>query len=99
MNHTKVEYTRIVIEHLNETQPGVLSIMVKDDLEYLKQFVETKVKEAIKIRNRYIENRDLLQEEIDELVNGYLSPAEDLPDETLEELSPLEIERILDLLQ
>ncbi len=99
MVQSKEDYARIIIEHLNETQPGVLAILAKDDIPTLKYIVDSKVKEAIKLNTRYIETTDLSQIEINELVNDFIAPAEDLPDEAVDELDPIEIEKILELIK
>jgi len=91
-------FARIVVEHMNETQPEYLSAMVKDDPTSLKQFVDARVKEAMLLNKQYNETTSLYQTEINELINAYLAPAEDLPEETVEELSSVEINRIIQLL-
>ena len=92
------DFARIVVEHLNETQPEILSMMVKDNPSSLKQFVDARVKEAMLLNKQYNETTGLYQTEINELINAYLAPAEDLTDGSVKELSPVEINRILKLL-
>jgi len=92
------DFARIVVEHLNETQPEYLSSMVKDNPTSLKQFVDARVREAMQLNKHYNETTSLYQTEINELINAYLAPAEDLPEESVKELSPVEINRILKLL-
>lgn len=92
------DFARIVVEHLNEIRPEYLSAMVKDNPKSLKQFVDARVSEAMILNKQYKETTSLYQTEINELINSYLAPAEDLPEETVKELSPVEINRILKLL-
>lgn len=92
------DFARIVVEHMNETRPEYLSAMVKDNPKSLKQFVDARVREAMLLNKQYNETTSLYQTEINELINAYLAPAEDLPTDTVKELSPVEINRILKLL-
>ena len=72
--------------------------MAKDDIASLKSFVDARVKEAFQLDKQYNESTGLYQYEIDELIISYLAPAEELPTETVKELNPLEINRIIKLL-
>lgn len=92
------DFARIVVEHLNETQPENLISLAKDNTSSLKQFVDARVREAMLLNKKYNETTSLYQTEINELLFAYLAPAEDLPEETAKELCPVEINRILKLL-
>ena len=47
------DFERIVIEHMNETQPDILSMMVKDNPASLKQFVDARVKVAMLLNKQF----------------------------------------------
>lgn len=88
-------YARIVVQHYNETKPDLLRHYMKDDLSFLKGVVHHKVEMAISLAKRYKEVNGLDEWDIRELINDYLAPAEELPTETVNELSEMEIDRIM----
>lgn len=91
----RTTYARIVVEHYNETKPDLLRHLVKDDLSFLRGVVQRKVEMALSLTKRYKEVNGLADWEIRELINDYLAPAEELPTETVNEISEMEIDRIM----
>lgn len=88
-------YARIVVQHYNETKPDLLRHYVKDALPFLKDTVQQKVEMAISLAKHYKEVNGLNDIVVRELINGYLAPAEELQAETVNEVSELEIDRIM----
>jgi hypothetical protein len=91
----KTSYARIVVQHYNETKPDLLRHYVKDDLSFLKDSVQQKVVIAISLAKHYKEVNGLNDMEIRELIHDYLAPAEELPTETVNEISEMGIKRIM----
>ena len=91
----RATYARIVVEHYNETKPDLLRHLEKDDLSSLKETVQRQVEMALSLAKQYKEVNGLDKWEIQELINDYLAPAEELPTETVNEISEMGIDRIM----
>jgi hypothetical protein len=93
------DFSRIIIEHYNETKPDFLRWIVKNDLMSLVKEIETKSEIARELTFRYKDETELYDIEINELVHNYLAPIKELPTETVQELSENEINKILKRLE